>query len=64
MKIYRAKSYSQDEVSKSLKHLNDQLSLLLEQRSQVTKDINKVRKDIEFWEGLDERQLKMFQYED
>jgi len=60
MKIYRAKSYSQDEVNKSLKHLNDQLSLLLEQKSQVTKDINKVRKDIEFWEGLDERQLKMF----
>ena len=60
MKKYRARSYSKDEIDNSLAYLNRQLDLLLDSRKQTTSDINKIRKDIQFWESIDERQLKMF----
>ena len=52
--------YTQKEILKSIETLTNKLELLKLERTDLTKNINSVKKQIEDWIAFDESQTKLF----
>lgn len=52
--------YTPEEVEKNISELTKREEILKDQRTVITKDINSVKKQIKYWEELDQSQIKMF----
>lgn len=53
-------TYTQKEVHSNINKLQDQVELLKLNRSDITKRINELKKQIDAWKELDLSQIKMF----
>lgn len=53
-------TYTQKEVHSNINKLQDQVELLKLNRSDITKRINELNKQIDAWKELDLSQIKMF----
>tara|TARA_R110000787_G_scaffold245522_1_gene351332 strand:- start:464 stop:661 length:198 start_codon:yes stop_codon:yes gene_type:complete len=54
------KTYTFKEVQKSIDTLTEKMELIKLQRSELTKNINTLNKQIKNWQELDQSQFKMF----
>jgi prefoldin subunit 5 len=52
--------YTLKEIQYNIDKLTSKMEQLKLNRTQISKDINSLKKQIDFWENLDESQLKMF----
>lgn len=52
--------YTQLEISKNIEELVNKMDSLKLNRTEITKNINSIKKQIEEWKKLDLSQLKMF----
>jgi cell division protein FtsB len=52
--------YTLKEIQYNIDKLTSKMDQLKLNRTQITKDINSLKKQIDFWESIDESQLKMF----
>lgn len=53
-------TYTQKEVHSNINKLQDQVELLKLNRTDITKRINELKKQIDAWKELDLSQIKMF----
>jgi cell division septum initiation protein DivIVA len=53
-------TYTQKEVLQNINTLQDELDASKLKRTEVTKRINELKKQIQYWKDLDLSQLKMF----
>lgn len=53
-------TYTQREVHSNINKLQDQVELLKLNRTDITKRINELKKQIDAWKELDLSQIKMF----
>lgn len=56
----KAKTYTQKEVLHNIKVLQDEVYILEQNRSEINKRLNSLKKQIQYWEDLDLSQIKMF----
>jgi cell division septum initiation protein DivIVA len=54
------KVYTQKEVLQNINTLQDELDVSKLKRTEITKRINELKKQIQYWKDLDLSQLKMF----
>jgi predicted nucleic acid-binding Zn-ribbon protein len=61
-KSYRTHSntYTSEEINGNISKLTKAMEALKNERSEITKSINKVNRQIQYWESLDESQTKLF----
>ena len=52
--------YTDKEIEKNIDVLTKKMEKLQLERTEMTKNINSTKKQIQFWEELDKRQLKIF----
>ena len=52
--------YTDAEINKNIETLTKKMERLQLDRTDITKNINSVKKQIQFWQELDKRQLKIF----
>ena len=55
-----SKKYTAKEILYNIEALNDRVDLLKLERTGISKDINSVKKQVLFWENMNENQCKMF----
>ena len=53
-------TYTEKEISKNIETLNERMESLKLNRSEISQDINQVKKQILAWEEMDNSQFKMF----
>lgn len=53
-------TYTQKEIEEKISTLTNIEETLVAKRSQLTKDINTIRKQKEYWKELDKKQYKLF----
>lgn len=53
-------TYTQKEVHSNINKLQDEVDLLKLKRTDITKRINELKKQIDAWKELDLSQIKMF----
>ena len=53
-------TYTNEEIQSNINKLNTRIDQLKLQRTDITQNINHLKKQIEEWELLDTSQLKMF----
>ena len=53
-------TYTEKEINKNIEALNERMESLKLNRSEISQDINQVKKQILAWEELDNSQFKMF----
>lgn len=56
----KTKTYTQKEVLQNIKVLQDEVYILKQNRSEINKRLNSLKKQIQYWEDLDLSQIKMF----
>jgi len=56
----RHNTYTEKEINKNIEALNERMESLKLNRSEISQDINQVKKQILAWEELDNSQFKMF----
>lgn len=56
----KTKTYAQKEVLQNIKVLQDEVYILKQNRSEINKRLNSLKKQIQYWEDLDLSQIKMF----
>lgn len=54
------KTYTQKEISTNIEILTEKMEALKLNRTEISKQINSLKKQIEFWNSLDISQYKMF----
>lgn len=54
------KTYTQKEISTNIEILTEKMEVLKLNRTEISKQINSLKKQIEFWNSLDISQYKMF----
>ena len=55
----RVKAYTQDEILQNIKRLSDMQEARKKERTALSKEINKLSKQIEYWENMPLNQIKM-----
>ena len=55
----RVKAYTQDEILQNIKRLSDMQETRKKERTALSKEINKLSKQIEYWENMPLNQIKM-----
>lgn len=53
-------TYTEKEINKNIEALNERMESLKLNRSEISQDINQVKKQILAWEEMDNSQFKMF----
>jgi uncharacterized protein YjcR len=53
-------TYTQKEVLQNIKTLQDEMDINKLRRTEISKRINKLKKQIQHWKDLDLSQIKMF----
>ena len=53
-------TYTEKEINKNIEALNERMESLKLNMSEISQDINQVKKQILAWEELDNSQFKMF----
>jgi len=56
----KVKTYTQKEVLHNIKVLQDEVYILKQNRSEINKRLDSLKKQIQYWEDLDLSQIKMF----
>ena len=61
-KNYRTHSntYTQEEALNNIAQLQELMNTAKDKRTELTKEINGIKKQIEYWESLDQSQTKLF----
>ena len=55
-----ANTYTQKEILSNINRLQDEVELLKLKRTEISKRINELKKQIDYWKDLDISQIKMF----
>ena len=53
-------TYTQKEILSNINRLQDEVELLKLKRTEISKRINELKKQIDYWKDLDISQIKMF----
>jgi hypothetical protein len=55
-----ANTYTQKEILSNINKLQDEVELLKLKRTEISKRINELKKQVDYWKDLDISQIKMF----
>lgn len=53
-------TYTQKEILSNINKLQDEVELLKLKRTEISKRVNELKKQIDYWKDLDVSQIKMF----
>lgn len=55
-----SKKYTQEEIERNVKHLENEIYTLKLKRTEISQNINSLKKQVETWLNLDKTQTKLF----
>ena len=55
-----SKTYTQEEIESNINKLSDNIELLKKERTEISQNINSLKKQVVYWEDMQLNQYKMF----